>query len=492
MAPRTHLSLAQKKQFKNHKLQNPKLTQEDLCQWTWKTFGCQVGRSTMSKIISEDLPETLTPDAKRHQKGRFPAMEEELYKLVLDTQAKTALTDFVLYTKANQLLAASGVTASVSLSWVSRFKTRHGIRSYRLHGEVGTVDVADLNKQRQELQTLIEQYEPQNVFNMDETGLFFRMLPSRALATMPISGKDKSRISIGLCANMDGSEKMNPVVINKHLNPRCFKGCNVSKIPIHYYANSKAWMTAVVFTDWLKSFNLKMCGRKVLLLVDNAPTHVDLELSNVLVKFLPPNTTAYIQPMDAGIIRNFKLKYKTHFVQWLLDQLSVGNEDKKLDVLSAVHMVVRAWSEVTPSTIRHCWAHTGIVPAPTVCILRQDDEPTKPLDLTSLASLMQKLSLSDSMDAEEYLTCDDNMDEWGPEAEISVSTDECHEDDDDIDESENTPMTHREALNAVVELATYTFVHNIDAPGLHKLTESVRQQLLGSMRQQRITDFSLQ
>ncbi|CAK4079743.1 unnamed protein product, partial [Aphanomyces euteiches] len=52
------------------------------------------------------------------------------------------------------------------------------------------------------------------------------------------------------------------------------------------------------------------------------------------------------------------------------------------------------------------------------------------------------------MDAEEYLTCGDDMDEWRPEAEIFVSTDECHEDDDDIDFSENMPMTHRETLNA--------------------------------------------
>ena len=121
---------------------------------------------------------------------------------------------------------------------------------------------------------------------------------------MPISGKkkDKSRISIGLCINMDGSEKLNPVVINKYLNPRCFKGVNISELPVRYYANSKAWMTGLVYSDWLKSFNLKMCGRKVLLLVDNAPTHVDIELSNVHVHFLPPNTTSHLQPLDVRFI----------------------------------------------------------------------------------------------------------------------------------------------------------------------------------------------
>jgi hypothetical protein len=183
---------------------------------------------------------------------------------------------------------------------------------------------------------------------MDETGLFYRMEPSKAIATMRISGKkkDKSRITIGLCANMDGTGKIDPVVINNALNPRCLKGINVKKLPLRYYANKKAWMTSDVFAHWLKWFNLKMCDRKVLLLIGNVPTHVSIELSNVRVHFLPPNTTSQIQPMDAGIIRNFKLKYKTRFVQWLLDQVAVQNVGKKLDVLCAMNMVVQSWNEV--------------------------------------------------------------------------------------------------------------------------------------------------
>jgi hypothetical protein len=145
---------------------------------------------------------------------------------------------------------------------------------------------------------------------------------------------------------MDGTEKIDPVVINNALNPRCLKGVNVKKLPLRYYANKKAWMTSDVFADWLKWFNLKMCDRKVLLLIGNVPTHVSIELSNVRVHFLPPNTTSQIQPMDAGIIRNFKLKYKTRFVQWLLDEVAVQNDGKKLDVLCAMNMVVQSWNEV--------------------------------------------------------------------------------------------------------------------------------------------------
>ncbi|KAH9124685.1 hypothetical protein AeMF1_004594 [Aphanomyces euteiches] len=211
-------------------------------------------------------------------------------------------------------------------------------------------------------------------------------------------------------------------------------------------------------------------------------------MSNVRVKFLPPNTTSHIQPLDAGIIRNFKLKYKTHFVQWLLDQISVGDNEKKLDVLSAIHMVVRAWCEVTPETIRHCWCHTRIVSGPTAALLKQHDEPRKSADLSSLANAMKKLSLVDCMEVEEYLTCDDELEEWSPEADTEQTcANDCHEEQED--DSENIPMTHREALNAAIQLETYTFVHNLDVPGLQILTEKVRQQLVGSMRQRHITNY---
>ena len=49
---------------------------------------------------------------------------------------------------------------------------------------------------------------------------------------------------------------------------------------------------------------MKAQRRKILLLIDNAPSHIFEEdkLTNVKVAFLPPNMTSHIQPMDAGII----------------------------------------------------------------------------------------------------------------------------------------------------------------------------------------------
>jgi hypothetical protein len=74
--------------------------------------------------------------------------------------------------------------------------------------------------------------------------------------------------------------------------------------------------------------------RRILLLSDNAPSHkVDdtiphiageleglpyIELDNVILLFLPPNTTSHVQPLDAGIIASFKAQYKRILVTYLL------------------------------------------------------------------------------------------------------------------------------------------------------------------------------
>ncbi len=44
-----------------------------------------------------------------------------------------------------------------------------------LHGESGSVDRVALEENRRELQNLIEQYAPEDIYNFDETGLFYRM-----------------------------------------------------------------------------------------------------------------------------------------------------------------------------------------------------------------------------------------------------------------------------------------------------------------------------
>ena len=54
-----------------------------------------------------------------------------------------------------------------------------------------------------------------------------------------------------------------------------------------------------------------------------------LYLTNVTVHFLPPLTTAHLQPMDAGIIKSFKSKYKNLYCRYLLNQFEKNKEQRQ-------------------------------------------------------------------------------------------------------------------------------------------------------------------
>ena len=109
-------------------------------------------------------------------------------------------------------------------------------------------------------------------------------------------------------ANINGSDKLPLVVIGKRKRPRAFKNVTV---PVEYTANKKAWMKGALFEDWMRKLDWRMRleGRHIALFVDNCQAHPFIEMSNVELIILPPNTTSVLQPMDAGIIKNLKFHY---------------------------------------------------------------------------------------------------------------------------------------------------------------------------------------
>jgi hypothetical protein len=151
-------------------------------------------------------------------------------------------------------------------------------------------------------------------------------------------------------------------------------------------------MTSEVFCDWLKKLKLQMCGRSILLLIDNASSHVELQLSNVKVHFLPPNTTSELQPMDAGLIKSFKAHYRRSFIQWILFHLEAETTYKNIDLLTCISYVIEARKQVTSTSIVNCWVHTGIAPKSMIIYLKQQNEPMcKDMILPELEELIKKL-----------------------------------------------------------------------------------------------------
>ncbi len=125
-------------------------------------------------------------------------------------------------------------------------------------------------------------------------------------------------------------------------------------------------MTTILLEPFILDFErrMRLAGNdKVLLLVDNFSRHrcstIESQLHIVTGEFLPPNTTNYLQPMDAGVINSFKAQYRKMLVEYMLDCF-MNNKDPEIDVYQAVKMLECAWRvKVTSSTIYHCWRHNG-------------------------------------------------------------------------------------------------------------------------------------
>ena len=105
---------------------------------------------------------------------------------------------------------------------------------------------------------------------------------------------------------------------------------------------------------------------KALLLLDNCPGHPSAEElrsddGNIFAMFLPPNTTALIQPMDQNVIQNIKLNYrKSLLVNVLADPVHGENlidALKAINLKDAVFSLAYCWKLVPPMLIKKSWKH---------------------------------------------------------------------------------------------------------------------------------------
>jgi hypothetical protein len=135
-------------------------------------------------------------------------------------------------------------------------------------------------------------------------------------------------------------------------------------------------------------------NRHVLLLCDNASSHKKFnpaQLSNVQIEFLAPNLTAFIQPLDAGVIRCFKAHYRRCYLRKVIERDAAGTPNiYRIDQLEAMKITSSAWDLVSPTTVSNCWRHTGICPPhfhPTPDVPALEDPVMTELqaDLDSLA-----------------------------------------------------------------------------------------------------------
>jgi len=150
-------------------------------------------------------------------------------------RARLPVSPSLAIAKAKNIASTLTISDSdfkASWQWFNRFRARRGLQKMLLHGEGAEVDKNDpeILSALKELYFIIAQYDPENIYNMDKTRLFFRLLPRYSIL-MPnedissTKGKKKTKDSVSLivCTNASRTHKIPYVMIGKPKEPTCIK-----------------------------------------------------------------------------------------------------------------------------------------------------------------------------------------------------------------------------------------------------------------------------
>jgi len=291
---------------------------------------------------------------KRDRRSKFHAVEKALVQYIIQArsmQVKIPLSGSVLKEQARIIAARLKIKDFTgSNAWFDRFKERNNIVFKKTSGESASVPEETVTTwTNHTLPGILKGYAPQDVYNFDEFGYFYNLLPDKSMMVKNSDShgnkQSKARVTVLIGSNADGSDKPAPLVIGKSKRPRCFE--NVRTLPCKYSNQKNAWMTSEEFTKFVRQFDTRMriAKRKVLLFLDNCPAHpADIPgLTNVKMVFFPKNCTSRLQPMDQGVVKNVKHYSRVRFGRRLLDMIGRPDIDKKdffINLLQAMEFLM--------------------------------------------------------------------------------------------------------------------------------------------------------
>ena len=123
---------------------------------------------------------------KRETPQKFLRINEYLWKwYVLCRQSNVPVSWLMLQEEAliiSERLGGNSVGFTASNGWLIKWKKRYNISEMKVAGEEGDVSQQTLSSWDERSRELMREYESRNVWNIDETGQFWRALPDKSLS----------------------------------------------------------------------------------------------------------------------------------------------------------------------------------------------------------------------------------------------------------------------------------------------------------------------
>lgn len=328
-------------------------------------------------LMKDHMSEKKFCTKKVSRSSKFPILEDVLSKWFAQKRANNEpINGIILQSKAHQLKNVICPTSKfvASQGWLRNFRRRYNIRRASLYGERLSADKESAEIFKEKFSKISNRYNPNYIFNADETGLYFKNLDNISFITNDEDNssfykKNKERLTLLVCPNLTGTIRIPILVIGRSKNPRCFRNKN---LPSYYASQNSIWMTKNIFFDWFNNCFMRSIleiqrnrneNYDVALFLDNAGSHPSSEELNRFhtkckVFFFPPNTTSLIQPMDQGVIERLKRGYKMAFHKNMIfrdGQISIPDFIKKFTVYDAIVSISSIWNEISAEVLRNSW-----------------------------------------------------------------------------------------------------------------------------------------
>jgi len=159
--------------------QSPRLSQKACIEWFQQQYSHRISQSTVSESLSSHfstLDSTVATSA-RVRLSQWPELEAILLAWQIRIEQNGGVTSGeLLREKARriwtQLPQHSGQPCrDFSTRWLQRFNKRHNIQAHTQFGEAGSV-VEGAEEEIKALQTLAREFQEEDIYNIDETGLY--------------------------------------------------------------------------------------------------------------------------------------------------------------------------------------------------------------------------------------------------------------------------------------------------------------------------------
>ena len=134
------------------------------------------------------------------------------------------------------------LNCSFSNDWLYEFKTRRNFWCFKSHGEINDADSAGTAAALPHQRELALHYPLSVISNADEFGLAYSAAPTRSIAPGILKGRKHSNqlATFLICANVDETEYLSPLMIGRAQRPRCFGGKTPNEMGLDYEYNKKA------------------------------------------------------------------------------------------------------------------------------------------------------------------------------------------------------------------------------------------------------------